>query len=63
MRERVCAHHRLVRLDRETGNLRYQLGGRHDLRRIDGEFQIEIILTGTHCHHDFFQRGVAGALA
>jgi hypothetical protein len=61
--EGVGTHHCLVRLHRIAGDLRHQLGGRHDLGGIDPRFDREDIRTRAHRHDDFFERGIAGPLA
>src|SRR5581483_2513979 len=41
MSEGVGADDRLVRLYDEAGDLRHQAGGRHDLRRVDADLEVE----------------------
>ena len=61
--EGVGADDGLVRLDRIAGDLRHQFGGGDDLGRIDPALDREDVGAGAHCHHDLFERGVAGAFA
>ena len=63
MSEGICPDHRLIGLHRKTRDLRDELGGRHDLRRVDTYLKTKVILAGTHRHDDLFQRRIASALA
>ncbi len=62
MCKRVGAYHSLIRLHSKAGDLRHQLGSRHDLRGVDCKLKVKIVLARLHRHHDFFQCGVSGAL-
>ena len=63
MRESVHADHGFVGLHREAGHGGDDFAGRHELARIDSGVAIEAVAAGAHRHHDFFERGVAGAFA
>ena len=61
--ESVRADDRLIRLHRETGDRRDELRSRHKFLRVDPGFELEVIRTRLHRHHDFLKRAVAGALS
>jgi len=59
----VCPYHRLVGLNHKTSGLADHTTGGHDLRRVNSNFQPKIVLAGTHCHDNLFQRAVASSLS
>ena len=61
--ESVRADDRLIRLHRETGERRDEFRGRHEFLRVDPGFELKVIGTRLHRHHDFLKRAVAGALS
>ena len=64
MRKRVRANDRLVRLHRESGQVRHESAGRGQLLCLHlNVVRLELPWSGAQCHHDLFERGVAGALA
>ena len=63
VREGVGADHRLVRLHDEAGGLADHARGRHDLRRVDADVELEVVAARAHRHHHLFERAVAGTFA
>src|SRR6185295_2798545 len=63
VREGVAADDRLVRLHAFTGQRGQQLTGAEDLARVDAVGERQPIAAHVDRHHDFLERGVAGALA
>ena len=61
--ESVRADNRLIRLHRETGDRGDELRSRHKFLRVDPGFELKVIGTRLHRHHDFLKRAVAGAFA
>ena len=63
MRERVTADDGLVVLHRERGRGRHQFRGPRQHGGVDLVPPRKHVVADVHRHHDFFQRGIAGALA
>ena len=63
VRKGVRADDGLVRLDDDAGVVADQLAGVHDLRRVNAGDEVEDRAARVQRHHDFFERGVARALA
>jgi hypothetical protein len=62
MREGIGADHRLIGLDRESGDPGYQARAIHDLSGVKPGPTVEEVLTGSDRHHDLFEGGIASAL-
>ena len=63
VREGIAPHHRLVRLDRITGEPRHHPARPGELPGVDGGVESVHVATGAEQHHDLLQRAVAGSLA
>ncbi len=63
VREGVAADDRLVVLHRKRGRRRDELRGARQHGRVDAGPVRQHVVAHLHRHHDFFERGVAGALA
>ena len=63
VRKGIGAHHGLVGLHRETGDVGDQLGTADDLGGIQTGFTLEVVFAGAHRHYYLFQGRVAGAFS
>src|ERR1700722_16871607 len=63
VRKSVASGHGLVRLHRYAGDLTQHLAGEKKMFACDSSFIGITIATNPHCHHNFFERGIARALA
>ncbi len=63
VREGVAADDRLVVLHRKRGRRRDELRGARQHGRVDAGPERHHVVAHLHRHHDFFERGVAGAFA
>ena len=61
--ERVAAHDRLVALDGQPGDRREHPADRIEALGLDAGREAVVVETGLERHHDFLERGIAGALA
>ena len=59
----IGAHNGFIGLHRIAGNGRHELGSGHNLGGVHAGFEAEHIVAGFKRHHDFFQAGIARALA
>ena len=62
VREGIVAHNRLVRLTAHAGCLGHLARGLPDPGGINPGGHVVVFLAGVQIHHDFLERGVAGAL-
>ena len=62
MRKGICTDDRLVGLHRKTGDIRNQLGTRHNFTGIDIGMAGEDILSRLDRHYDFLKRRISCAL-
>ena len=63
MGKRIGADNRLVELNRETRHRGDHFGGPQQRRGFNPGAIGQNVAAGADCHHDFFQRGISGALA
>ena len=58
----ILADNRFVSLNRNTSHMADQPAGRIEPTRLNSGLQAEIIVPGSQCHHNFFQRPVTRTL-
>ena len=63
VRERIGADNRLVGRHRDADDRRQRVAGRHEALRVDAGAMGQGVGAHLQRHHDFFERGIAGALA
>ena len=63
MRERIRAHHGLIRRHGHAEHVSHQPAGPAKLPRIDAGIHTVVVAARAQSHHHFLQRGIAGPFA